>query len=339
MSFDYDESRSATRFHDSNTINVTTGLMSEGDVQQFFNKLRVTIKKKTGIDTQFVVNTITYNDDTDGKRKPLGVSFIYCSSSEAYHVILGNNPDGTARVETKIDPTWKPKEPEETKEEKKEILSWDDITGNPNSEWGSMVGNVSWASMSEQENPPTIIEKLPPILDSEDFIHVYSNGDKFEVTVQPYFITIYDDESQEIDTNKLFGFVPSNVTHDEIFRRFKIFSHRDGYPKIDIKMRRDSDKNLVFITFNPGTHDARFAREVMKFSKFGPHIVKFEHPKSREPRETQRNTGYRSNSNYNSGSFKPNRRDPNYDEPPSNGGRGRGNTRGRGSGGNQRWRK
>jgi hypothetical protein len=274
--------RNATRIHDASTINANTGNMTKGEVVSFCNMIRTEIESKTGIDSRFVVNTITMLHE--GQRVLKGVSFIYWEKSEAYHAILGNNIDGTERYNYYQDPDWVA--PEKCEENTDAFKSWDEIVGDPNAIWGNIMGNSdkSWASQMEidVEQPRMITEPLSPII--EDLTYTRSNGDKIDITVQPFFITIGDSEDSNIDTDKLFGFISRDVPLSEVKERFEMFSHRCNYPVIDIKPCK-GDKNLVFITFSQATYDARFAREIMMFTQFGKDTVKFDFPRSLPSRD------------------------------------------------------
>jgi hypothetical protein len=320
-----DETRSATRIHDSNTINANTGKLTESEVVAFCNKLRISIKKMVGTDSQFVVNTITCMNKETGKRDPLGVSFIYWRESSVYHILLGNNPDGTSRIVTKPDPNWVPPKKEEEEVEtgmSKSIDSWSDITTDPEHAWGEIVGSsipLSWADMTESTpkyEAPTVIEHLPPLIN--DFTFKRKDGEVFDILMQPFFINIHEDVLPNCDTNKLFGFVPKNVTVQDIVNRFKIFSHSNGYPKVNMNPCRNAtiDKNLVFITFASFMNDAKFAKEIMKYTKFGDTVVQFDFPLSQEKVSPRKSSGYRSKSNYEA----PVRKHKDYDY---RGGRGR----------------
>lgn len=283
---DYSE-RAATLIYDCHTINASTGDMTEVEVKYFCGLVRKYIKDKFNIDSDYRVNTITYaNKDEPGVRKLKGVSYIYWKEPGAYHLILGNRPDGTSLTrQVEVDC-------EENESTEQTINSWDDITSKPASSWDDIMDDntsgKSWADLCETPQKPKkiITIKEEPLI--PDFVYTRNNGTKINITMQAFFITSYDDEqSLNYDMYKLSGLVPKNVTVKQLHSLFDIFSNKEGYPQIEIKHSSKTDaysKNIAFITFCPGTNDARFAKEIMLFTKLKIDgkdiIIKFDHPLS-----------------------------------------------------------
>lgn len=279
--------RPATLIYDCHTINASTGDMTETEVKYFCNLVRKYIRDKFNIDSEYRVNTITYGDpENPGQRKLKGVSYIYWKAPEAYHIILGNRPDGTSLTrQIEVDSDDEPSQ--------REISSWDDITSKPASSWDDIMDHAnddgvskSWADMSEntEKSKKIITVKDEPLI--PDFVYTRNNGTKISITMQALFIRSFeDDRSNNYDMYKLSGLVPKSMTVDQLLKMFEIFSNRPGYPKIEIKQNSKIDtfsKNIAFVTFCPGTNDARFAREIMLFSKVKlgnkEEILKFDHP-------------------------------------------------------------
>lgn len=285
---DYSE-RPATIIYDCHTVNASTGDMTEAEVKYFCNLVRKFIRDKFNIDSEYRVNTITYSDkENPGERKLKGVSYIYWKAPEAYHLILGNRPDGTSLTrQVEVDSDEEPI--------KQEISSWDDITSKPASSWDDIMDPViddnskSWADMSEkaEKTKKIITIKEEPLI--PDFVYTRNNGTKINITMQALFVKSFEDErSNNYDMYKLSGLVPKSMTTEQLFQMFEIFSNKPGYPKVEIKQNSKTDtfsKNIAFITFCPGTNDARFAREIMLFTKVKiqnkEEILKFDHPLTR----------------------------------------------------------
>lgn len=329
---EYNE-REATLIYDCHTVNASTSDMTETEVKYFCGLVRKYIKDKFGIDSEYRVNTITYNDkENPGERKLRGVSYIYWKASEAYHIILGNRPDGTSltrQVEVNSDGEEMPKS---------EISSWDDITSKPASSWDDIMDDTpetkSWADMSEPVEAPVKSKKIITIKEDPlipDFVYNRNNGTKINIAMQALFTTTSDEQAENYDMFKLSGLVPKETTVEKLHLMFDIFSNKSGYPQIEIKQTNQTDtysKNIAFITFCPGTNDAKFAREIMLFTKLqdkGKEIItKFDHPltqRGNEKRNSYKNerNDYRSERN----DYKSERSERSYGKSDSRG-RGRG---------------
>lgn len=93
--------------------------------------------------TRFIINMV--------KKKGIrtGRGFVWIFNPKVYHMILGRNPDGSARINRYEDPDWMP--PEE----------------KPEPDYNPLAPSKSWADMMEEEEEmecPIIEEQLPPLI-------------------------------------------------------------------------------------------------------------------------------------------------------------------------------
>lgn len=175
-----------------------------------------------------------------------GYGYIHFSDSQLYYMFLGKNPDGTER----LDMTWvEPAAP------KPEILT-------EGKSWADIVEEEE--SMDEKYKRPY----LPPMITLEAFPYSEEQREK----IKSYLVksnkplppninfTLSPAEASPIEENKHGNIlyipdIPTWITEKDLLSKFKRFSASGNYPKVVISPAR-----VGFITFNPTTREASFAR-------------------------------------------------------------------------------
>lgn len=222
------------------------------------------------ITCSFRVNMV---ENREGKS--LGIAFAFITDPSIFYMIIGKNPDGSDRVEHRLDPTWRP------------VKSGDTTSG-------------AWIDLLEEEEkkqPSTITVGLDPLItippyrltpaqiaakreriladnkDKPDFhpdlVYVAPEA---HLIISRAFVTPLD---EKLVPNILkCKNVPNWVTKDEIkghFRPYASDSHTthercikgkritDTYPYVSINNDR-----MAFVIFDPYTHDAEFALRMMR---------------------------------------------------------------------------
>lgn len=276
------------KIHDNHTLYVKCGVATVDQIRESFLKALkdYETENKLKLDCRFKVNRV---EDKNGNS--FGIAFVFITSSEVYHMLLGKNPNGSDRVDYIDDPSWHPI-PENSKINE--------------SGWSSTVSK-SWADQVEEEDEiekkenmskcPQIpiqldsLMKLPSIKMSEEQIKLKRekiiednqgkedfNPDIIEI---PEYIHLGIDRAIASNLESKFmhnilkcinipvwvskevlkaEFTPyatdSKTVHERFVKGRKI---EETYPFINI-----NEDRVGFIIFDPRTHDGRFALHMMK---------------------------------------------------------------------------
>jgi hypothetical protein len=295
------------RIFDTHTINAETGDMTETEVVHFCTLIRKTLADKFSISTRFKVNTITaYNKETKS-RVAKGVSFIYWEKSEAYHILLGRNADGSDRVKI----VYVNSDGDEVDPEKYSINDITEITDSTSSDDSSLSksNNDAWDegvsfldTMDANGKKKRAIQEalaaglIPPGYRAQKrnaapllppFVYTRTNKTRavmnsldssVNIIMHPFFVNTGGDSKANLDFNKLSGEVPKGTTVSELHGLFDIFSSHPNYPMISIKKvavkpngnitPSPETREIAFVVFHPRHTEARFARAFMLFTKF-----------------------------------------------------------------------
>ena len=152
---------SQTKYYDTHTLFIKCGIASANEIYQIFNEALNNYNKayNSQIECNFNVNLVETRDNNS-----IGIAFVFVSNPAVYHIMLGKNPDGGARVEYHDDPSW--------------IKPIDEITLNnpesPESNVRSLV-NMDWSMLMEMDEEyeksknryicPKIEVQLSPLID------------------------------------------------------------------------------------------------------------------------------------------------------------------------------
>ena len=236
---------------------------------------------KIGNTCKFKVNLIV---DKEGKY--FGFGYIRVSDPRVYWMLLGKNPDGTERIEERLDDTWKmPANPNEG-------LSLEEILDKNK--------DKSWYDIGKEEDlyiQPKIKTVLPALInipgfsyDRDQIIHLkelaLENDSQVEIPKIGYFeisrAYATDPEQGMLKHRLCARNVPDWIPVEAFKAIFSFYltesggndSKNDGKKKVTVRVgnREVTDtypivnfvdsKNggrIVFITFDPNSHDAIFA--------------------------------------------------------------------------------
>jgi hypothetical protein len=165
-------------------------------------------------------------------------AFVYLTSSEMYHIVLGRNPDGSDRVESV---------------ETAAPLCF----GSP-STWGSS----NWAD--EVDSQETV--RLPPLVELEEYHYNQQQRALLEakgssdttgrLVVSPAYVPDVDERYCPYVLKS--STPPSWVKVEDVSKAFAPYSSTPGYPTIRIAGQG------VYVTFCSGTREAQFALHMMR---------------------------------------------------------------------------
>jgi len=235
-----------SEIYDTHTLYVISGNHDARDVKEAIKKSLMEYDNKY-VNTKIIVNVVK-NRNMDY----IGISYVYVSDTSAYHILCGNNEDGTSRI-TVFTPA------------SKECV-FDEITDKIWDIPYEERRTESWADEVESEyNEKETIVMLKPL------VCPYIDGDeKYYLAISRAHVEINPElSSKTICIND----IPPTITVDEIKAVFKDFSttfdtvrknkgKAESYPSVSIvsilKKRR------VYITYSPRTFDALFANLMTK---------------------------------------------------------------------------
>jgi len=262
------------KFNDTSTLFIDSGVSTNEQVSEC---LRVAIQDAEKILDRETNCKLKVNLIVDKEGKYFGFGYIRVSEPEIYWMLLGRNPDGSERIEEYPDPDWvQPVNPNEglTPEE---ILEKNQ--------------GKSWVEIGEEEESfiqPTIKKILPPLItipgylyDEDQISHLreLEEDKNIEIPEVGYFeiSRAYATDPQNgmlknrICARKVPEWIPiegfksifsSYVSKESKEKKGTIRSGNkeitDTYPIVNFV---DSKKGgrIVFITFDPQTHDAIFS--------------------------------------------------------------------------------
>lgn len=227
-------------------------------------KARQVVKKLTGLEEECMFKI---NIPSNREGKTFNFCYVWFTSTLIFNVLSGRNPNGSQRLETMPDPSWKP-------------LSLSQVSSN-----------MSWADLTEMDVQPMITVQLPSLVKrlfvpySYDVVSelMKSRADMLSISVDklsesessecrgtfvdmsPSFI-LDDDEGFQYEV--VSGKVASNKVTPQMVRSLFIpysTSRDTRYPLVSIS------RDLVFVTFDNTTHDGRFVLQMIRH-----HIFKIE---------------------------------------------------------------
>ena len=265
---------------DTHTFFIKCGNFTDEEIKKTFeNALDKTCKKlNQNIPCIFYVNIIK-NKENDS----LGIGFVFISNSAVYHMLCGNNPDGTKRVEQIDDPNWAPKN-----------LSFNRSFDKP-----FKLADISWADEADEDEKlicPKIQVFLEPLMVLEPI-----NG--VNLSIEPGILLDLDQKS--IHNVLKCKNVPENVTPDQLKSHFQPFSNDKNFPIVTINEHR-----VGFIIFDYKTNEARFALNLTRKIVINNNTLVFFHANNRDEnyiRDVIRNLNKNHhNKNHNKNNYKRN---------------------------------
>ena len=135
------------------------------------------------------------------ENEPAGYGFVDVSNPAFYNIIIGNNPDGTERVEYIDDPNWKPPSDDE-KDEK------DEKDQKDKDDWSS-VTDTDWCGEDDYEvKCPKIRKELNPLVDIGKFYYDKEQLDFLEEMREENF----SDDEDEVEEYGYVSFSPACFT-------------------------------------------------------------------------------------------------------------------------------
>ena len=202
-------------------------------------------------------------EDKEGHK--FGHTYAWVSDNRVYNALIGNNFDGTPRIEEIDDPDW-----EEPTTPLQEALK--EAKGN----WGEE------AEIEERYECPVIEKKLPPLVVPPGILYTSEQQQQLKTSDKIGFIEIFNTRvtirSDDNKVNLIYSTnVPSWVTTKLLRSFFVRFSldktkHYDPktksksqYPLVEIVTSRSTNSNNVQITFSP--LDKYLSHFVMKICK------------------------------------------------------------------------
>lgn len=266
-----------TKYMDTYSVFVESGVATVEQVSLCMKKAISDAEKYLKIDNtcKFKVNLIV---DKEGKY--FGFGYIRVSDPRVYWMLLGKNPDGTERVEERLDETWKmPPNPNEG-------LTLEEILEKNK--------NKSWYDIGKEEDlyiQPKIKSVLPALVtipgfsyDRDQIIHLkelaVENGSEITVPKIGYFeisrAYATDPEPGMLKHRLCARNVPDWIPVEAFKAIFSFYLSEEGknkkkatvrvgnrevtdtYPIVNFVDSKNGGR-IVFITFDPNSHDAIFA--------------------------------------------------------------------------------
>lgn len=239
------------KYYNNHSLYIFTNNATKSQIDNNFKILIAKILKEyPQLNNKFYVNYITTKDGANAIY-----AYVYIVSTEVFHIILGNNSDGTERFDEIDDKNWI----------KPEYKEFENINGK-------------WADEEDDDKYvcPKIKIKLEPKYIIDEFIN--ENGESKKIDIYRSFVTNLDDK---INSYTLFSKnIPNYITDTDIknifknyvFDTFKIKSKgknkkEESYPAVNITKNR-----MVFVTFSNRTRDGQFMLQLCKVSKINKKI-------------------------------------------------------------------
>lgn len=237
---------------DTHTIFIKTGVATDDQIHDCVVRCLEEISAKIKVPPcDYRINLVKTHES-----KYLGYCFVWLSDERYYHVIMGNNPDGTRRVELKF-------------EDEPEIID---------------IKNINWG---DEPTGTTIEIPLPSLVTFPGYEYNASQlkyhkelDPDFDGTMGYFFVsaaytTVYNNErSKNILTCDRPKGIPARDFEKLIREQFKCYSTRIEYPKIKLKTSNSRNRideksqydhtTYVEIIYHPDTYDAEFALLMMK---------------------------------------------------------------------------
>ena len=263
--------RDGVLIYNTNTLNLKVYNLTEEQVKTAISVALKEIHEKHDIKSSFHLNYVRRCDRETKRLVSTGISFVFFTNPEVYHILLGRNPDGTDRVETKLQPGWEPPVEEE------------EICFDPSQGWGDMMAELD--ERKEKYIHPVIRTTLEPLVGP--LVGIDDQGDEIEISSQAAFVKITPRTSHR-DMSILRTRLSLKIC-PKMFENFmKQFSHTAGYPQISFKSL-DESTNDVYIQFDPRTYDAMFCHQMvqtmqMKGKDGEMYVVRFEFHEPKGPK-------------------------------------------------------
>lgn len=245
--------RTGCQLFNKHTLNLRTTGLSREEVSGAIQTLLASIKKDHNLTTPVYLNYVNRFDRDTRSVVHSGVCYLYIKDPRVFYMILGQNPDGTDRVETKPDPDWVP-----PKEEEEEIkVSFDFNSGMG---WGDMM--VELEKAESKKEAPLIRIQLPSLVGP---LIAQTKEGPVHIKVEQSFVTLTDEVSDTCDTSALYAIIDNNISDQSIRQFLSFFSDSNGYPKVSFRSNPKNPKTRSMIArFDPNSNDAMFCLQLIK---------------------------------------------------------------------------
>ena len=228
-----------------------------------FNKEQIEASLKWCIDQldidqcDIYVNVV---EDKDGRK--FGHTYAWVSDIRVYNALIGNNFDGTPRIEEVDDLNWE-----------SPSIPLDEALKAANGDWGEE------AEIEERYERPVIQKKLPPLIVPPGILYTNNQQKQLGTTDKVGFIEIFmtrvtirsdDSRINSIYSTNVPGWVTPKILRS-FFSRFSLdktahdtkAKRRVYYPIIEIS--KSKNMNNAQITFSPlDTHLSHFVMKICK---------------------------------------------------------------------------
>ncbi len=269
---------------------IETGLATWNQIHSIFTRAI----KTSGIYCKF---QMVMPKNREGKFK--GFALIWFSDQQIPNLLMGNNPDGSERIEEREDPTWVPPEGDKEKiidERTQDITSWAEI-----SDIEEEVGAMFMA--------PKIRVKLPTLLpipkyyynrEQKQILKKTGKGDlPKEGGINISYVTVRR-HREGLSTHVIFGEVEEWMDTQKVKSIFsKYVTVPDGkYPMVKVLDRvNQRGKKMTFVTFSPNSMDGQTAAFmshdfIYNDNQHGKIKMHFKHPKEQSKCRRASSNGY-----------------------------------------------
>lgn len=264
----------ASQIYDNHTLYIVTNGATAEQITNSIDNAISSYEEENNVDLEcrFRVNLI---EDRDGNS--CGVAFVFLTNPAVYHMVLGYNPDGSARIEYIDDPQYDPSSIKTT-ESHKNSKSWIDDED----------------VCTKQTEIPKIPVKLPQLINISEFEltdeqfnekceELLAKGESIDDLSR--FVTMHVRPAIAVPAEDKYvphiikcKNLPEWVTKEDLKAKFAPYAsdsvsiqHRyvkgsrveETFPFVNINRER-----VGFVVFDPKTYDAYFALFMMKKIRF-----------------------------------------------------------------------
>lgn len=260
-----------SKFYDKNTLYLESGVANESQV---LNAIMEGIKKcevklKRSLKCKMNLNLIKSRDGIY-----FGIGYLWVDNCDVYWILSGRNIDGTERVEEYEDPEWKP--------------SGKDMSASFGGDWAEIASKMD-------ESKPKIIRKQLPSLIEFPFIKytekqkafLKKEGKEVSDGINLVMGRAYINKPPPTKMSSVLccryvpKWIPTKVFKN-IFLKYVSDSNtviemktngktvRDNAPlitrskNIKVNKRNKTEYDVIFVTYDPNTNDASFARLIQR---------------------------------------------------------------------------